>query len=90
MDTLGWKSRPQGEWYCDRESYAIDNAIFGFDCTCGATGSGPLTLVKQGNSSVVVTFASSLIKTMVMVCFMVYDSIVKKNEHRKTIADLTT
>jgi len=49
-------------------------------------------LIKQGNLSVSVTFGgnSGLNETVMMVCLMVYDSILEVNQHRQIIADFAT
>ena len=90
LDALGQKCNPSGEWGVDRISYAQGFTIFGFDLTPGSTGLGPLTLIKQGNLSVALTFGEALPETVMMICYMVYDSILEINAHRQVIADFTT
>ena len=80
---------PVGNGSQDRNGYDKGYTLYGFDLTPGATGLGPLTLVKQGNLSVAVTFAKPLPKTVMMICMMVYDSILEINQHRQLIADFT-
>lgn len=92
LDALGRRGDPTGEFIVDRKGYENGYTIFGFDLTPGATGLGPLTLIKQGNLSVAVTFGgqTGLTKPLMMVCMLVYDSILEINQHRQLIADFTT
>jgi hypothetical protein len=90
LDSLGQKCNPSGEWCIDRANYSEGFTVFGFDLTPGSTGLGPLTLIKQGNLSVSVSFAKALPATVMMICYMVYDSILEINQHRQVIADFTT
>ncbi|XP_055337791.1 uncharacterized protein F54H12.2-like [Paramacrobiotus metropolitanus] len=90
LDALGAKNHPTGCWSVNRNGYNEGYAIFGFDLTPGHTGRGPLTLIKQGNLSVSVTFAKSHAKSLMMVCMMVFDSIIEFNQHRQLIADFST
>ena len=92
LDSLKQRNVPHGELPFDREGYEGGYCIFGFDLTPGGTGRGALTLIKQGNLSVSVTFGgnSGLNETVMMVCLMVYDSILEVNQHRQIIADFAT
>jgi len=92
LDSLKQRNVPHGELPFDREGYEGGYCIFGFDLTPGGTGRGALTLIKQGNLSVSVTFGgnSGLTETVMMVCLMVYDSILEVNQHRQIIADFAT
>ena len=90
LDAIGQKCNPSGEWSVDREKYGHGFTIFGFDLTPGSTGLGPLTLITQGNLSVFLAFAKALPETVMMMCYMVYDSIWEINQHRQVIADFTT
>lgn len=55
----------------------------------GGTGRDPLTLVKQVNLSVTVTFGEASPRTAMMIC-LIYDSILEINQHRQVIADFAT
>jgi len=90
LDTLKQRNSPFGELPVSREGYPYGFTVFGFDLTPGGTGRGALTLVKQGNLSVSVTFEKQLPETVMMVCMMVYDSISEVNQHRQIIADFAT
>jgi hypothetical protein len=90
LDALSQKCSPNGEWSVSREDYAQGYTIFGFDLTPGGSGLGPLTLIKQGNLSVSVSFAKALAKPVMMISFMVYDSLLEINNHRQVLADFTT
>ncbi len=87
LDTLKQRNNPFGELPFHRESYAYGYTIFGFDLTPGGTGLGALTLIKQGNLSVAVTFENPTTETVMLVCFMVYDNILEINNHRQVIVD---
>ncbi|XP_055356268.1 uncharacterized protein F54H12.2-like [Paramacrobiotus metropolitanus] len=90
LDTLGLRPSLQGGLPFNRTQYNDGYTIFGFDLTPGHTGRGPLTLIKQGNLSVSVSFGKPLKSTIMMVCMLVYDSIIEINQHRQLIADFTT
>ncbi|XP_055357114.1 uncharacterized protein F54H12.2-like [Paramacrobiotus metropolitanus] len=90
LDTLGHRPSLQGGLPFNRTQYNDGYTIFGFDLTPGHTGRGPLTLIKQGNLSVSVSFGKPLKSTIMMVCMLVYDSIIEINQHRQLIADFTT
>ena len=87
LDVLGRRGSPTGELPFDRDGYCNGYTIFGFDLTPGGTGRGPLSLIKQGNLSVTVTFGKKLDVPMTMVCYMVYDSLLEFNHMRQLIAD---
>ena len=89
MDAMGIRNDPIMDTPMTRKRYEQGYTLFGFDLTPGATGLGPLTLVKQGNLSVAVTFAKPLPKTVMMVTMLVYDSVLEINQHRQLIADFT-
>ncbi|XP_055342629.1 uncharacterized protein F54H12.2-like [Paramacrobiotus metropolitanus] len=90
LDTLGHRTHPQNSVNFNRTAYNNGYTFFGFDLTPGHTGRGPLTLVKQGNLSVSVSFEKPLDKTVMMVAMLVYDSIIEINQHRQLIADFST
>ncbi len=92
LDAIKQRNVPHGELPFDRDSFEKGYTLFGFDLTPGGTGRGPLTLIKQGNLSVAVTFGggTGLPETVMMVCLMVYDSILEVNQHRQVIADFAT
>ncbi|XP_055342579.1 uncharacterized protein F54H12.2-like [Paramacrobiotus metropolitanus] len=90
LDTLGHRPSLQGGLPFNRTQYNDGYTIFGFDLTPGHTGRGPLTLIKQGNLSVSVSFGKPLKSTIMMVCMLIYDSIIEINQHRQLIADFTT
>ncbi|XP_055356608.1 uncharacterized protein F54H12.2-like [Paramacrobiotus metropolitanus] len=90
LDTLGHRPSLQGGLPFNRTQYNDGYTIFGFDLTPGHTGRGPLTLIKQRNLSVSVSFGKPLKSTIMMVCMLVYDSIIEINQHRQLIADFTT
>ncbi|XP_055339083.1 uncharacterized protein F54H12.2-like [Paramacrobiotus metropolitanus] len=90
LDTLGHRPSLQGGLPFNRTQYNDGYTTFGFDLTPGHTGRGPLTLIKQGNLSVSVSFGKPLKNTAMMVCMLVYDSIIEINQHRQLIADFTT
>ncbi len=56
LDTLKQRNTPFGELPLNREVFENGFTIFGFDLTSGGTGRGALTLIKQGNLSVAVSF----------------------------------
>ncbi|XP_055334067.1 uncharacterized protein F54H12.2-like [Paramacrobiotus metropolitanus] len=90
LDTLGYRPSLQGGLPFNRTEYNQGYTVFGFDLTPGHTGRGPLTLIKQGNLSVSVSFAKPLTTTIMMVCMLIYDSIIEINQHRQLIADFST
>jgi len=90
LDTLKQRNNPFGELPFNRDHYGYGYTVFGFDLTPGGTGRGALTLIKQGNLSVAVTFAKPLAETVMMVCLLVYDSVLEVNQHRQIIADFAT
>ncbi len=90
LDTLKQRNNPFGEVTFNREAYNHGYTIFGFDLTPGGTGRGALTLIRQGNLSVAVSFGQPLNETVMMVCMLVYDNILEINQHRQIIADFAT
>ncbi|XP_055355053.1 uncharacterized protein F54H12.2-like [Paramacrobiotus metropolitanus] len=90
LDTLGHRPSLQGSLPFTRTQYNQGYTLYGFDLTPGHTGRGPLTLIKQGNLSVSVSFGKPLEKTIMMVCMLVYDSVIEINQHRQLIADFST
>ena len=90
LDTLKQRNTPFGVLPINRETYAFGYTLQGFDLTPGGTGRGVLTLMKQGNLSVAATCDKPLLETVMMVCFMVYDSVLEINNHRQIIADFAT
>ena len=90
LDTLKQKNTPLGEWPINPETYAHGFTVQVFDLTPEGTRRGVLTLMKQGNLSVAATFDKPLPETVMMVCFMVYDSVLEMNNHRQIIADFGT
>ena len=70
LEALGRKNHLMGELNFTREAYAGGFCIYGVDLTPGSTGLGPLTLVRQGNLSVSVTFAHPLKETIMMVAML--------------------
>ena len=87
LDALKQRNTTYGELPFDRDVYENGYTLFGFDLTPGATGRGPMTLVKQGNLSVSVTFRVGLPETMMMVCMMVYDSVLEINNLPQVLMD---
>ncbi|XP_055336728.1 uncharacterized protein F54H12.2-like [Paramacrobiotus metropolitanus] len=66
LDTLGHRPSLHGGLPFNRTQYNDGYTIFGFDLTPGHTGRGPLTLIKQGNLSVSVSFGKPLKSTIMM------------------------
>ena len=77
LNTLGQRHTPNGQVQFDREAYGNGYTLFGFDLTPGATGRGPMTLIKQGTLSVAVSFASPLHEVVMMVAMLVYDNLIE-------------
>ncbi|XP_055345578.1 uncharacterized protein LOC129593316 [Paramacrobiotus metropolitanus] len=90
LDTLGNRQSLQGSLPFTRTQYNQGYTLYGFDLTPGHTGRGPLTLIKQDNLNVSVSFGKPLEKTIMMVCMLVYDSVIEINQHWQLIADFST
>lgn len=73
----------------ERDNYACGFALFGSELMTGDTRQTPLSLTRQGNSSVLMSFSNALPHTFMMVRMLVYGLIVKNNHHRQIVADFT-
>jgi hypothetical protein len=87
LETLEKRNDPLGELPIDRDQYAGGYSIYGMKlATCGR---GTLGLIKQGNLSVSVTFAQPLKSTVMMIAYLIYDSVIEINQHRVLSTDFT-
>jgi hypothetical protein len=87
LETLEKRNDPLGELPIDRDQYAGGYSIYGMKlATCGR---GTLGLIKQGNLSVSVTFAQPLKTTVMMIAYLIYDSVIEINQHRVLSTDFT-
>jgi hypothetical protein len=87
LETLEKRNDPNGELGFSREHYSGGYAIYGMKlATCGR---GTLGLIKQGNLSVSVTFAQPLKSTIMMIAYLMYDSVIEINQHRILSTDFT-
>lgn len=89
-DTLARKCKPYGEFCENQKEHANEYTIFGFELGPMSTDLGPLTLEKQGNSSVSVVHNRAHSKPIVMICMMIYESLLEMTPPRQVIADFTT
>ena len=87
VEALDRRNDPSGEVAINREMFNGGFAIYGMKLsTCGK---GTLGLIRNGNLSVAVSFDQPLKQTIMMVCFMLYDSVIENNQHRILTTDST-
>ena len=89
LNTLAVRHTPYGQLQFDRDAFMHGYTVFGFDLTPGATGRGPMTLIKQGTLSVSVTFASPLQEVVMMVAMLVYDSLIEVTVPNSSLINLS-
>ena len=87
LETLDKRHDSHGEFWFDREQYNGGYTLFGMKL--GTCGRGTLGLIRQGNLSLSLAFAQPLKSTIMMVAYLVYDSVIEINQHRVLSTDFT-
>ena len=87
LDVLGRKHAPGGSLPFDRDGYAKGYSMFAFDLSPSGCGRNALGLIKQGNVTVLLTFAKPLDKTLMCICLLYFDSLMEINTFRQLVTD---